>query len=373
VLHTFHSLSVVALMANVVVAPLLPFAMAAGGLLILVADVEHLAIPASWLAWLAASGVLESVRFFAGLPGAWIATGAFPVSAMLGCYLAILLWVVQRSPELDRFQRVRPLLRGAAPMALLASLLSLSLSHTSDGQLTGELLDFGELMIAGSPSGKMLVMGTKVSPQVLTTTVAERLPFLKRSIDVLILSDDSAASWRGVEALAERYTLELLVTPRSASVSQPLSGVGRIVDASDEVRIDLGDNVIIQVGPQQTGLPNRSRLLPFALSYALTGIRFPDREVTTSPIEHAGWITVVRDGASSANALGAAAWVRWDSPNNHLDTGQGALELAPHADGPITFVSDGYRLTIRWSGCDGADSECTTVLGGAERQQSVTR
>jgi competence protein ComEC len=362
VLQVFHSLSLVALAANMVVAPLLPVAMAAGGLLILVADLEPLAISASWLAWFAAAGILEPVRFFATLPGAWMATGAFPVAAMLGSYLAMLLWVVQRSSELHHAPRVRTLLRTAAPFVFAVSVLSLWSPPRSSGQLSGELLDSGELMVASSPSGKMIVVGTEVSPQVLVATVAERLPFWKRSIDVVIVNENSPASWRGVQALTERYSVDVLVTPRSPTIDKRFPGTGQIVEASDEIRLDLGDDVLVTVFPELAETTSRSRLVPLALTYGATGLSFPDRAAAALPAQREGWITVVRDGAAIADSTDARVRVHWGRSASQVDS-QGALELDPGAFGPIAFASDGYQLTIRWSGCDGADSDCATVIG----------
>jgi hypothetical protein len=135
--------------------------------------------------------------------------------------------------------------------------------------------------------------------------------------------------------------------------------VGQIVEASNEIRIELGDEVLIQVFPDFLAPSNRARLVPLALAYGSTGVSFPVRAATALPSERDGWITVVRDGADVADAPGTPARVRWGR-----SVSRAADEGALGADGPIAFASDGYQLTIRWSGCDGPDSACTSVLGG---------
>ena len=135
-------------------APLIPIAMAAGGLLILLSGIEPFADPAAWMAWLSATGILETVRVCAELPGAWLATGDFPILALLFSYAALVVWIIQRSPELRSIERLRPWLRVSAALLLGATMLSLIGPVRSSNELSGELLEFGDLMIASSPSGK---------------------------------------------------------------------------------------------------------------------------------------------------------------------------------------------------------------------------
>jgi competence protein ComEC len=368
VLHTFHSLSLVAVGANVLVAPMLPLAMATGGLLILVADLEPLAIAVSWLAWLPATAILESVRMLASVPGAWVATGAFPTLAMLISYVGLLFWILQKSPELRGFERFRRMIGVAAPIALGATVATLLVPMGSTNQLTGELLDSGTL-IARSPSGKTLIVGTAASPQVLTASVAEHLPFAKRSIEVVILNDDLPASWRGVRAIAERYAVELLVIPGPALSDEFAAGVGQVVEAIDETRIDLGDETVVRILPHHAVAQNRSRTVPLAIAYGLTGISFPGQGNVVPVAEPDGWVSVIRVGDAVADSSNTAARVRWGRAASQSMNSPGTLDLAPRSDGPIGFSSDGYQLTIQWTGCVDQASACSAVIGGSEPQR----
>lgn len=364
VLHTFHSLSLVALLANVIVAPLIPIAMAAGGLLILLSGIDAFAVPVAWVAWLSATGILETVRVCAELPGAWLATGDFPVTAMLFAYAALAVWIIQRSPELQGLERVRPWLRVSAALLVGATMLSLMDPLRSSNELSGELLEFGDLMIVTSPSGKTLVVGTNVSPQILTTAIAERLPFWKRSIDVVVLSDDTPAAWRGARAIAGRYPVEILLTPPSEGTPEIPDGVARLVEASENLRLDLGDDTELRILPESTSSVARTRELPFALTYGGTGVKFPTAAAGSGADSVSdGWITVTRNSASESElTTSTGALVRWGRPTRR-GTNSAALELIPRTIGPVLFTSDGQRLTLRWNGCQGADSACSTVTG----------
>jgi len=226
----------------------------------------------------------------------------------------------------------------------------------------GEMLNVGDVMMATSPSGKMLVVGTDISPTVLTAALAERLPFWKRTVDVVVLSEDSPAAWRGLEAIASQYQVEVLIT-EGGLISELPVGVTRVVEAVDGSRLDLGDETVLKILPHTADNRSRNRLVPFTLAFGLTGVEFPASDSTAISSTPRGWLTVVRDSSSAANARGLATTrIRWDKSADR-STMNGGVDLIPRNDGPISFKSDGQRLTVNWIGCEASNSVCSLVIG----------
>ncbi|MFN0074372.1 MAG: ComEC/Rec2 family competence protein [Chloroflexota bacterium] len=367
VLHVFHAVSFVAVLANVLVAPLVPIAMAAGSLLLLVASIDLLAIPAAWIAWLIATAILEIVRLCAALPGAWLATGAFPLWAVLCCYLAFLAWILQRSPDIARTQRARAWLQWLAPVMLIGMVVGLILSANPPQVLSGELLDDGGTVIARSPSGKMILMGTTLSPPILTGVVAERLPFWKRNIDVVMLTDGSAASWRGVQALGERYAIDALLVPRSANVP-PVVGPGQILQLSDSLEIALGDGALIRVQPSAVASLSRSWGALVDLSFGSTALRILDTGDRRPMVDHAGaWIKVVREipTPSDFEPILDGPLVRWGKQTDASERLRDFRDQHTPFSKHFHFTIDGTRITMRWSECQESPNGCAAAVYNA--------
>lgn len=362
-LHTFHTLSLVALMANIPLTVLVPAAMASGAALVLLSPIERLASLAAWVAWAPAFAILELVRWCAALPGAYLSTGQFPAWAMLSCYAALTMWVLIRSSDVTLRPVIRMWLRAIAPATVLAAFIGASFDGGTGGALVGELLQDGDVVIAQSPSGRTIVIFTDASPPVLVASIAERVPLWKRGVDVLVMAEPGPRAWRAVAAVAERYVVDTLLVPIPEPVDVRPPGVQRVVLAETRTMVDLGDGASLMM--EAATAPSARGRAGIMLRYHATGFYFPPTGGALIPPREAGaWITLGRaargapgmslsmPGASTS--MGARGSLRGDESSG----------AGPYLGGgiPIKFRSDGEQLTIHWRDCGGPDTECSALV-----------
>ena len=75
-----------------------------------------------------------------------------------------------------------------------------------------------------------------------------------------MLTDDTPAAWRGARAIAGRYPVEILLTPRSEGSAEIPAGVVRLVEARDDMRLDLGDDTELRILSESTSSRGRTRI-----------------------------------------------------------------------------------------------------------------
>lgn len=220
---TFHVVSLVAPLANLLTVPLLAPLLALGGLLALVAALgwSLLALALSWVVWPLLWWVNAAIAASAALPLA--ALQAPPASALLALvyYAALVGALVALAPRLatlarrDEPQRARSALAGRAlgvtlGLALLGSLGASAPALAARQSARLDALDVGPggaALLLRLPSGATALIDGGPSGPTLEAALASQLPFWARSLDVVALTDVRAGDARGLEDAASHYAI----------------------------------------------------------------------------------------------------------------------------------------------------------------------
>jgi competence protein ComEC len=256
VLSMFGRLSLVAPAVNLLVVPLVPPAMAAGALSMVVGMLAGAGVPpvvatvVGLPAWLLYAAMVTTVRIGAGLPlaslelvppwdtiAAAVALAPIVAGARWGdTWSARLLGLraVAGSPGAAR-EGQRSVARRSAPragngpaagpgqtvriaatcLAMATIGLTLVLVHRPDGLTRVVVLDVGQgdgILVEGSRGGRLVIDGGP-DPSRLLIALDERLPPWDRRIDVLILSHPHEDHVAGLGLLLERYRVGRVYEP----------------------------------------------------------------------------------------------------------------------------------------------------------------
>lgn len=278
VLYHFHSLPLVAPVANLTIAPLVPLAMSVGTLGLLCADLPLLGFLSAELTRLVGELILLLIRFFAELPFATVATGRLSLIAVLVAYSLLLLplAIVSRLPT----SAAGP--RGVAPWSAVAGSLVVLLvgGHLLPAEPpSGEAVRVrffdvgsGSLSLVETPEGRRVLIGSSDSP-LLVGALAEQLPLFERGIDLLVVSRASETDLAGLLAVVQAYPV--------AQVLQPPLPAGSAFERWRATLTERGVAVVTASGGQSLELGPTARLQvveaweaasgPAATSLRLTG------------------------------------------------------------------------------------------------------
>jgi competence protein ComEC len=272
----YHSgqVSLVTLLSNALVLPLQVQVMAwgsaatLGGLLWL-----PLGRVLGWGAWLFLAATIWGVEWTARFPYAMVEvqpwSRAAGAAAMIAWYAAVGTgaWLLWRSGErrkavgrvvretLARWtsgKRATRLLVGG--LTILACLVWLAFAALPDGRLQVSFLDVGgDAVLVRTPGGQHVLINGASSPARLVSRLGRRMPFWKRRIDLVVLSDQATRSTSVVPVL-ERYEIgQLLYPARSCwgAVCQEIEGLVKereiaVHEPVDGLSVDL-DGVLLRV------------------------------------------------------------------------------------------------------------------------------
>lgn len=218
VLHTFHNLSLVSPLTNVLVAPILLPLMGFGALALAASWTPELVGVLAAPAWLLGHAMLAVIGWTAQLPGAAMSTGGLPpwaVVAAYGCILAplgLLHLGSRASPSGTTGLGRLSLALGLAGLVTVAGLASVRSAPA--GQLRALFLDVAGdgLTLVETPSGRRLLIGSAGSP-LAASALAEQLPLLDRTIDLLVVTRAGARDIDGLIEIARRYPANLVLQP----------------------------------------------------------------------------------------------------------------------------------------------------------------
>lgn len=242
-LVNFERLSLVAPLANVVVVPIVPFAMLACGLAAIAGTVAgQLQVPllgeiAEWVvggtAWLALHLMIAAGLAFASIPAAAVDLMVPPPLAVAWYPCLGLAWWSMRSPpaadarELELVpgtteergqSRLAPAMRGALRprwlvVALLVVLATTSLAGRPDGRLHLYALDIGQgdAVLVRTPDGVTMLVDGGPDPELTLREIGASLPWDVRRIDVLLLSHPHQDHVAGLVDVLRRYRVELVL------------------------------------------------------------------------------------------------------------------------------------------------------------------
>ncbi len=259
----FQSLPLAALPANLVVVPVVPFAMALGAPLTLLGWSDLLGSLAAGPAWLGAELLLVPIHLAASLPGLLLRFGALPEPLVAGYYLGLALWLALTSTTARaRLPRLAALLTPGRQAIVglgsgLALLGILIWPASGDGLLHVVFLQASQAgaVFARSPTGVRVLIGGAGSGGSLAADVGGRLLFREQTLDLAVQTSPQADGQ--LAATLARYPARLLIAPvgqapraaetRPARPGQTVDlggGAWLVVEQADEqgasVRLSLG-------------------------------------------------------------------------------------------------------------------------------------
>ena len=397
----FQRISLVGLPATLLTLPALPLVLvsqAVAGLTGLASTT--IAQPLGWLAWVTTAYITGVVGLVARLPGASFETGRV-APALVWAYYGLLasaywsrpLWSAAARP-LARIRRLRPPAERAVPwwatglaVAVAALVWSAALSMP-DGKLHVTFADVGQgdMVLITTPGGKTIVVDGGPDPSVAARLVGEKLPFWRRSIDLVVLTHPHQDHVSGLNELLRRYEVDHILERQFPFDSTAYQGWRRAVSTEGAVvtraqsgqTIATDDGVLIQVlGPPETliagsdsDVDNASvvlRVVYGQVSFLLTGDIFAEAEealiAQRAPLgshvmnvpHHGSRRSSTDDFLAAVSPTAAVVSAGEDNPFGHPHSetvGALLMQVPPDrlfvtsARGNIEFVTDGNWLRV---------------------------
>ena len=401
----FQQVSFVGIPTTLLAIPALPIVLltqAVAGLLGLLS--VTLAQPFGWMAWLATSYLLFIVDVAARFPGASVETGQLAVPMVWGFYGALALlytrgwlygaarrvleWVITLLPAFRPFDRGVPWPVLAAAISL-AALLWIAALTLRDSRLHVVFLDVGQGDVAfiTTPGGQQILVDGGPDPVELVQYLGESMPFMDRTIELMVLTHPHSDHVDGLIEVLRRYTVERILERELDYDSSSHRAWRRAVAAegADVIQAEAGqliafdDGVIIQVvGPPgqllrgtSSDVDNASvvlRLTYGSVSFLLTGDMFREAEnvlVSRGAQVDSDVLKVGHHGSRTSSSesfldrvsptvavLSAGENNRFGHP--HTETLESIRRRVVDAEilltaesGTIEFVTDGQRLDVK--------------------------
>lgn len=261
VLH-FGALSLVVLPVNLLVLPVQPSILFAGGLAVVASALfAPLGTILFWLAMLPLAWTTSVVRTFAALPFAQVDASLQPELAALillalggvGVLEAVNPgWHTRARRQVAR--RAIVFASSAASITVLALGGAVALARP-DGQLHVHFLDVGHsnAVLIQTPAGAQVLVDGGRMPSRLLTALGDRMPFNDHTIEVLILTQPDPNEYAALTDVAARYAVGLVISNEQPNLDPAWVALHeQIGDATQRgvragERIALGDGVVLEV------------------------------------------------------------------------------------------------------------------------------
>jgi competence protein ComEC len=398
IVYHFGRLSVISLLTNLLILPVQPVVMLAGGLAALAGMVW---LPAGqllgWLAWLPLAWTVWVVNWTAAAPFASVSLGHFSpwLLAVIYAGLAAVVWWASRAQPEDEIESASPpagglsALRASTRMvfaagAVIVALVWLAVTSLPDGRLHVAFLDVGQgdAIFITTPGGRQILIDGGPSATTTLWEMGQHMPFWDRSLDVVVNTHPEADHLTGLPEVLKRYQVSQIMLPDVdndtslyAAWQRAMTDEGAaVVPARAGARLSLGDGVWAEVlhpgaVPAGSNLNDHSVVLRVGMgrvSFLLPGDIEADVERKLATDDSTLGATVLKAPHHGSNTSSCEPFLRAVDPqvavvsvgaDNHF--GHPAPEvLARYAErgipvlrtdelGTIEFVTDGERLWVQ--------------------------
>jgi competence protein ComEC len=232
IVYHFGRLSAVSLLTNLLILPVQPLVMMAGGLAT-AAGLIWLPIgqALAWVAWLPLAWTVAAVNWTANASFASLTLGHFSPALLAAVYAALagLAWLLSRRATADpaeatrlaweRLRRsTRLMLLGGASAALLTWLAAAALP---DGRLHVAFLNVGQgdAILITTPGGRQVLIDGGPSPSSALWEMGRNMPFWDRSLDLVVNTHPDADHLAGLPEVLGRYQVGQVLLPDVAGES----------------------------------------------------------------------------------------------------------------------------------------------------------
>ena len=235
----FGRLSLITLASNLLVLPAQPFVMLFGGVTVLVGLVALL--PAQllgWLAWVFLSYTILIVQRAAELPFAQISLSAIAPSVVWAYYAILfgLTWVLSTSPRRRKalWDQIRALPGWQKATAVAVPLLlAAAVAMLPDRRLHVTFLDvgLGDATLIQTPAGQHILIDGGPNGATTLAQIGKRLPFWKRTLDLVILTSPDRERIEGLIPVMERYRVAQVASSSETAQSSAFRRWQELLDA----------------------------------------------------------------------------------------------------------------------------------------------
>jgi competence protein ComEC len=271
IVYHFGRLSVISLLTNLLILPVQPMVMLAGGL---ATPAGMVWLPAGqvlgWLAWLPLAWTVWVVDWTAAAPLASVTLGHFSLWLLAAIYagLVAVVWWASRAPRDDEGESVSPTpgrlsaLRVSTRMmfaggAVTVALVWLAAAALPDGRLHVAFLDVGQgdAVFITTPSGRQILIDGGPSATATLGEMGRHMPFWDRSLDVVVNTHPEADHLTGLPEVLERYRVDQIILPDVGNDTALYAAWGEaivaegatLVPAQAGARMSLGDGVWAEI------------------------------------------------------------------------------------------------------------------------------
>jgi competence protein ComEC len=271
IVYHFGRLSAISLLTNLLIPPIQPMVMLAGGLAALAGMVW---LPAGqflgWLAWLPLAWMVWVVNWTAAAPFASVSLGHFSPWLLAAIYagLAAVVWWTSRAQPEDEIESASQPVGGPRALrastrtafaagAVMVALVWLAAAALPDGRLHVAFLDVGQgdAIFITTPGGRQILIDGGPSTTTTLWEMGQHMPFWDRSLDVVVNTHPESDHLTGLPEVLRRYRVSQIVLPDVdndtslyAAWQAALTDEGAaVVPAQAGARLSLGDGVWAEV------------------------------------------------------------------------------------------------------------------------------
>jgi competence protein ComEC len=269
IMYHFGRMSAVSLLTNLLILPVQPMVMLAGGLATMAGMVSlPLGQLLGWLAWLPLAWTVWVVGWTATVPFASLSLGRFSPWLLAAIYAGLVggLWLASHSrsdaeaqpPPSPSPNRLRGSTRAMfAGGALAVALIWLAAASLPDGRLHVAFLDVGQgdAIFITTPSGRQILIDGGPGPSDVLWGMGRHMPFWDRSLDVVVNTHPDADHLAGLPEVLGRYQVGQILlpdvendTPLYAAWQEAMAAEGAsVTQAQAGMRLSLEDGVQVEV------------------------------------------------------------------------------------------------------------------------------
>ena len=258
--YHFGRFSLSSFLANILILPPQPLVMILGGVTLLAGLVwfplgKILAI----VTWALPAYTNQFVRCLAQIPGGSLSLGEIPQWTLLAYYVLLFALTVGRKPLISLKERWAPELR-LKPAGLLVAMMLVcagiwrGVAYTPDGNLHLTVLNVpdGPALLIQTPDGQALLINGGSSASRLSSELGQRLPFLRRRLDGLVVTARANAALQGLPLTAERFPVELVLWNEEAATLRTGQDLFEVLQDQEAVmqRLESGQRLLLGEGAQ---------------------------------------------------------------------------------------------------------------------------